>query len=248
MENPKDDYVIGLHVMPYIESGTVELKYGKLNASSDEVIITIKGLTGHGAYPEKAIDAIVIAGHVIVALQTIVSRNISPINSLVLSLGTINGGIKENIISDQVKITGTLRSLDSETRQYAKDRIKSIVENVSLSLGGKGEVLINEGYEPLINNDEVVNIIKDTAERVLGKDKIIHKEIPSLGAEDFSYFSNRAKGAFYHLGCGNKEKGITNSIYKCRFEIDEACLKTGVLLQVENALAILKASTDKSKI
>lgn len=239
MENPKVDYALGLHVMPYIEKGMIELKYDKLNASSDEIIINIKGKSGHGAYPEKGIDAIAIAGNIIVALQTIVSRNTSPLNSLVISLGTIKGGTKGNIIADNVTMTGTLRCLDMETRTYAKERIKSIVENVTLSLGGTGEVEINEGYEPLINDNEVVDVIKDTAIKTIGEDKIVYKEAPSLGAEDFSYFANRTKGAFFHLGCGNKEKGITESIHNCNFDIDEECLKTGVILQVENTIALL---------
>ncbi len=240
LQNPKVDFVLGLHVMPYIETGTVELKYGKLNASSDEVIINITGKTGHGAYPEEGIDAIMIAGHVIVALQTLVSRNISPLNSLVLSLGKIRGGVKENVIADKVTISGTLRSLDMDTRLYAKERIKSIVENVSLSFGGKGEAKFNEGYEPLINDSEIIDVVKETVEKTLGKDKIVYKEAPSLGVEDFSYFSNRVKGAFYHLGCGDIKNGLTESLHNSKFNIDENCLKIGVLLQVENTLALLK--------
>lgn len=239
MENPKVDYVLGLHVMPYLETGFIELKYGNLNASSDSVNITIEGKTGHGAYPEKTVDSIMIAGHVIVALQTLVSRNISPLNSLVLSLGTITGGVRGNIVSDKVSITGTLRSLDMETRSYAKKRIEEIVKHQASSFGGKGFVEFNEGYEPLINDNEVIDTIRTTSEKFIDKDKIIFKEAPSLGVEDFSYFSNKAKGAFYHIGCG--KKNIKNeSLHHCRFDVDESCIKIGVLLQIENALALLK--------
>lgn len=239
MQNPTVDYVLGLHVMPYIDAGKVELKYGKLNASTDTIKITLKGKQAHGAYPDKGIDAIAIAGSVITALQTIVSRNISPLNSVVISLGKISGGVKENVIADEVKISGTLRTLDDETRKFAKQRIESIVKNTALAFGGEGAIDFQDGYQALINNDEVVDVIKDNAGKILGKENIVFKEFPSLGAEDFSYFSDVAKGAFFHLGCGNSEKGITSSIHTETFDIDEECLKVGVLLQVNNALTLL---------
>lgn len=239
MKNPDVDFVLGLHVMPYIDAGIVELKYGKLNASTDEIIITIKGKSGHGAYPDKGIDAIMISGHVITAVQTIVSRNISPLNSLVISLGTISGGIKENVIADEVVIKGTLRALDDETRNFAKQRLKEIVSSTSNAFGGEGTAEFNEGYRSLINNDEVVDVIKQNAEKFVGKEYVVYKEFPSLGAEDFSYFSDVAKGGFFHLGCGNSEKKITANIHTENFNVDEECIKTGVMLQIENVLSLL---------
>lgn len=239
LDNPIVDYVIGLHVMPYLEAGHVELKYGKLNASSDTINIKIQGKSGHGAYPEKSIDAILIASHVVIALQSLVSRNISPLNSMVLSLGKIEGGTKSNIISDEVCISGTLRTLDIDTRNFAKKRIVDIVKHTAATFNGTSEVVIDEGYEPLINTDEIVDVFKNIAEETLGKQKVHFKEAPSLGVEDFSYFCNRTKGAFFHLGCGNKSLGIEEPLHSSRFSIDESCIKTGVLLQVKNTLALL---------
>lgn len=239
MNNPHVDYVLGLHVMPYIDAGTVELKYGKLNASTDEVVITIRGKSGHGAYPDKGIDAIMISGYVITAIQSLVSRNISPLNSIVLSLGTISGGIKENVIADEVVMKGTLRALDNETRAFAKKRIMEIVAHTAEGFGGEGNAEFHEGYCALINNDEVVDVIKENAEKLLGNEHVVFKEFPSLGAEDFSYFADECKGGFFHLGCGNSKKGITANIHTKDFDIDEECLKTGVLLQTENILSLL---------
>lgn len=239
MKNPTVDFILGLHVMPYVEVGKVELKYGKLNASTDNVKIIIKGKTAHGAYPEKGIDSIVIAGHIITALQSIVSRNISPLNSLVLSLGRINGGIKDNVIANEVIISGTLRTLDEESRTFAKNRINDIVTKTAAAFGGEGIPLFYEGYKALINNNDVVDIIKENSEKLLGSENVVYKEFPSLGAEDFSYFSDVAKGAFFHLGCGNIEKGITAPIHTENFDIDEKCLKIGVELQVLNVLSLL---------
>ena len=239
MEDPKVDYVIGLHVQPYLEAGRVELKYGKLNASTDTINITLKGKAAHAAYPDKGIDAIVMAGSVITALQSIVSRNTSPLNSVVISLGKISGGIKNNIIADRVTITGTLRALDEEARQYTKDRIVSMVESIAAGYGGEGITGFKKGYKALINDDEVVDVIRENAERLLGKENVDFKEHPSLGAEDFSYFLDAAKGAFFHLGCGNTLKGITAPLHTEHFDIDEGCLKVGVRLQVENVLTLL---------
>lgn len=239
MLSPDVDYVLGLHVMPYIDAGKVELKYGKLNASTDSIKIKLKGKQAHGAYPDKGVDAIAMAGNVITALQTIVSRNTSPLNSVVISLGKISGGVKDNVIADEVNISGTLRSLDDDTRNFTKQRIIDIVKNTAIAFGGEGFVDFHDGYQALINNDEVVDVIKDTAENILGKENIVFKEFPSLGAEDFSYFSDVAKGAFFHLGCGNSKKGITSAIHTETFDIDEECLKVGVLLQVNNVLALL---------
>ena len=240
MEAPNVDYVLGLHVQPYLDSGKVELKHGKLNAATDSINIALKGKASHGAYPDEGIDAIVMAGYVITALQSIVSRNTSPINSVVVSLGKISGGVKDNIIADEVIITGTLRTLDDETRQFTKDKISNIVNNTAMAFGGEGLTTFYEGYKSLINDNEVVDIIKENAEKLLGKENVEFKEFPSLGAEDFSYFLDVAKGAFFHLGCGNSAKGITSPLHTEHFDIDEECLKVGVRLQVENIMTLLK--------
>ncbi|MFA7550606.1 MAG: amidohydrolase [Sedimentibacter sp.] len=240
MEAPNVDYVLGLHVQPYLDSGKVELKHGKLNAATDSINIALKGKASHGAYPDEGIDAIVMAGYVITALQSIVSRNTSPINSVVVSLGKISGGVKDNIIADEVIITGTLRTLDDETRQFTKDKISNIVNNTAMAFGGEGLTTFYEGYKSLINDNEVVDIIKENAEKLLGKENVEFKEFPSLGTEDFSYFLDVAKGAFFHLGCGNSAKGITSPLHSEHFDIDEECLKVGVMLQVENIMTLLK--------
>ncbi len=243
LKNPDVDYVVGLHVQSYIDAGKIELKYGKLNAQTDELKITILGKSGHGAYPDTSIDAIVIAANVITALQTLVSRNISPLNSVVLSLGQINGGTKNNIICDSVEIKGILRTLDSETRAYAIKRIQEITTNICDAYGGNCLIEIKDGYRYLINSDEVVDIIYNTAKEIIGEENIQFKEMPSMGGEDFSYFmDDNVKGAFYHLGCGNKEKGITSPLHSDSFDVDENCIKTGVLVQVKSILALLDAN------
>lgn len=240
LNNPKVDYILGLHVMPSVDTGYIEVKYNTLNASTDTIRITINGKQAHGAYPENGVDAIVIGAHVITALQTIVSRNIAPTNSAVLSLGIIKGGIKENIICDKVEISGTLRTLDPQTRSFAKERICEIVKDVSSSFGGVGNVEIEIGYSPLVNDNFVVDIIKEQGKILLGDDKVLVKEHPSLGAEDFSFFLENTKGAFFHLGCKNTDKNITSPLHTGQFDIDEDCLPIGVAMQIMNLFALSK--------
>lgn len=239
MEDPHVDYVLGLHVTPYAEAGQIMFRPGKICASSDGFTITIRGKSAHGAYPEEGTDAIVIAAQVITSLQTIVSRNLSPMEAGVVTIGTVNGGFKENIIADQVLLGGTIRTLDPETRTNIQMRLQNIVSTVASGLGGEGLVEFEAGYPPVINNDEVVKVVETNAISLLGKENVIFKEHPSMGVEDFSYFCQAAPGAFYYLGCGNKTQGINAPGHNSKFQIDENCLKTGVLLQVVNALSLL---------
>lgn len=240
LRNPDVDYILSLHVMPTLEVGNIEIKYGKLNAATNEFRIKIIGRSSHAAYPEESVDSIVVAGYIITALQTLVSRNISPLNSVVLTLGRINGGVKDNVISGEVTMSGTLRTLDENTREYAKKRVRQIVENTAKAYGASATVEFEEGYPPLINNDEVVDVLKKTAEEVLGLSKVKLKEFPSMGADDFSFFLQETKGAYYNLGCGNKEKGWTWPLHSSRFMADEESIKVGVVLQTETLLELLK--------
>lgn len=236
LKNPDVDHVIGLHVDPSVDTGKISIKYGKMMAASDEITIVIKGKSTHGAHPHEGIDPIFIASNLVISLQSIISRNISPVNSAVFTIGSIHGGSSGNIIPDEVKLVGILRTLDENTRVFLKDKIKSIVENVSIALGGEGNVFIRESYGALINSDEVVNVVKETAESILGKDNIIISQYPNMGTEDFSYFSKEVKSCFYNLGCRNEELNAVYPIHSSHFNIDENCLKVGVMLQVNNVL------------
>ena len=247
MENPHVDYVIGLHVMPTWEAGEVEYRYGKLNASTDEIHIRILGKGCHGAYPDAGTDAIVMAGAVIESLQSLVSRNISPLNQAVLTLGTIHGGTAGNIIAGQVDMTGTLRTTDPATRQFCWDAITRITEHTCLAYGGRGEAEITPGYAALINTPEMVDLLVETASAVVGPAHLHPKEAPSLGGEDFSFFLEKAPGVFWHLGCACREKGITAPLHSAQFDIDESCLKLGVRIQTLLALRLLSKLPGQEK-
>ncbi len=240
LENPQVDHVIGLHVMPNIPTGKVELRYGKLNGNSGMVRIVIRGKSGHAAYPDTTVDAIAIAGNILTSLQMVVSRNVSPLNSVVLTFGKIYGGEKANIITDQVVMEGTLRTLDTETRETVKKIIAQNATKVAEGLGGRAEVTFHDGYIELINDREVVQVIEETAIKIIGNENIVYKEFPSLGGEDFSYFAEKVPSAFFHLGCGNKILGIVEPLHNRRFNVDEECIRYGVTIEIEGILALLE--------
>ncbi|ABR50410.1 amidohydrolase [Alkaliphilus metalliredigens QYMF] len=239
MENPKVDAVFGLHVSPEMPTGEIGLKFGQMNASSDSIKITLHGKSTHGAYPHSGVDTIMMAGQVINALQTIVSRNVDPRDSAVVTLGKINGGTQGNIIADKVEMVGTVRTLDPNVRERVLERIEKIVLQVAEAMGGSGEVLRKKGYTALINHDEMVESVKANAEALLGPDKVKIIKSPSLGVEDFAYFLQEAPGAFYRLGCRNEEKGMIHDGHNGLFDVDEDCLEIGVALQVKNVLRVL---------
>lgn len=239
LDNPKVEYMLSLHVTAELDAGYVQFKYGKLNASSNEFSIRVIGKSGHAAYPEKSIDPVVVSSHIVLALQSIISRNISPLNSSVITIGQIHGGVKNNIIPSEVVISGTIRALDETTREFVIKRVKEIAENTASAYGAKAVVCIEDGYPVLANDNEVVDILKEIAEETLGKDKVSLKEYPSLGSDDFSFFLEKARGAYYFLGCGNKLKGWTYPIHSEKFIVDEECIKVGVLLQTRGILRLL---------
>jgi len=240
MENPKVDAVFGLHVAPEIPVGEIGVKYGRMNASSDSIKIVIHGESTHGAYPHSGVDALLIASHVVVTLQSIVSRNLDPRDSGVVTIGAIHGGERGNIIANRIEMIGTVRTLSPHTRKVVLERIKKIVMDISQSMGGRGEIFIEPGYTALINDDNMVDLVKRNAENILGKEKVRIIREPSLGVEDFAYFLEQAPGAYFRLGCGNIEKGIVHDGHHCLFDIDEGCLSIGTALQVQNVLEVLK--------
>lgn len=232
IQNPKIDYIFALHVAPHLMSGFIEIKPGVMAASTDRLHITIKGKKSHGAYPHQGVDAIVTSSYLISAIQTIVSRNIDPTNSLVITFGKISGGEKGNIICDEVNLIGTLRTLNKEDRILAIKRINEICNYIGKTFNSLIILDITKGIPALINNEELVNKIIKNGVELFGKDKVIIKDKSSLGAEDFAYFLEKTKGAFFNIGCANNT--INSPIHTSTFNIDENCLLIGVILQIKN--------------
>lgn len=240
LENPKVDAIFGLHVSSDIPAGQIGVKYGQMNAASDELHITVRGENGHGAYPHSGRDAIVIAAHVITALQTIVSRNVDPRQAAVITLGVIQGGTASNILAQEVKLTGTIRTLDPTVRAFVKGRIREVADLTARSLGGEAEVTMVEGYTSLINNDELVDLVKRNGEELLGAENVRVNPLPNMGVEDFAFFAEHVPGAFYHLGVRNEETGCVYPVHHPRFDLDERSLAVGAALQAYNTLVYLQ--------
>lgn len=232
MENPHVSRVYGLHVMPHLPVGMIETRPGTLNASTDSVQLTIRGRAGHGAYPEQGTDAIVCAAQVISALQSLVSRNVSPLQSAVLTIGMIEGGTAQNIICDEVRMRGTLRTANSALRTMMKERIAQVTEGVAHAMGCTSDVCITSGYAALVNDSNEAGRIRRVASRLFGEKNFVEKELPSMGGEDFSFFSDCAPGAFFHVGCVSPEWMPAPPLHSRDFRINEDCLTIGALMHV----------------
>ncbi|MBP3655198.1 MAG: amidohydrolase, partial [Clostridia bacterium] len=232
MENPHVDRVYGLHVMPNLPVGVVETRPGTLNASTDSVKLTIRGKAGHGAYPDRGTDAIVCAAQVITALQTLVSRNLSPLLSAVLTIGTIEGGTAQNIICDEVRMRGTLRTANAEVRALMIRRIQETAEGVAKAMGCEAEAEVIEGYAALVNDVDEAARVRRVAAGLFGEENAVIKAEPSMGGEDFSFFCDCAKGAFFHVGCVKPERLPAPPLHSKDFAIDEDCLLVGAMMHV----------------
>jgi len=235
LENPHVDCIVGLHVDEGINCGKIGIKRGVVNAASNPFTITIKGKGGHGAHPDSTIDPIVIASQVILGIQTIVSREIPPTDPIVITVGSIHGGTAQNIIPEEVKISGIIRTMKSEHRNYVKKRFKEVVEGIAHSMRGDCIIDIEESYPCLYNNDDILNLLENSAESIIGKENIKKLESPSMGVESFAYFSMERPSAFYFLGVRNEEKGIINPAHGSFFDIDENAIPIGVAIQCKIA-------------
>lgn len=240
LENPKVDAVIGLHVDEAIEAGQIGVKKDVVNAASNPFTIKIKGKGGHGAHPDTTVDPVVISCNVVNALQTIISRELPPVDPGVITIGYIHGGTAQNIIPEEVKIGGIIRTMKTEHRAYVKKRLREITEGIVSSMRGSCEITIEESYPCLYNDDEILDVVKESAEEVIGKDNINILQNPSMGVESFAYFSLERPSAFYYLGCRNEAKGIVNPAHGSLFDVDEACIPIGVAIQCTAAVNYLQ--------
>ncbi|MGL4976493.1 MAG: M20 metallopeptidase family protein [Cetobacterium sp.] len=232
------DGILAFHCWPDLPAGKVYSRGGKVCASSDSFKIIVKGAQGHAAHPHKTIDPIIIAGNIISSIQTIVSRELPPLDTAVISFGTIHGGTKENIISEIVEMTGTIRALDQNIREYIHKRVEEIAIATAKVYRGDAEVFIKKRIPPLQNNSEIANLIKKSIIKNLGEDCYIENPNPSMGAEDFSYYLEKVPGAMYRIGCGfENEKNY--SLHSNKFKANEEALKTGVKSLIITAIEMM---------
>ena len=220
------DEIYGIHVWNYQPVGEVGITDGPVLAAADMFEIKIKGIGGHGAAPQGTIDAVVVASHLVQALQTIVSRNTNPLESTVVTIGTINGGHNFNIIADEVTLSGTARAYTEENRNLIKTRMAEIIDGVAKTFGAGISFDYEDGYPPTINHTDPTNKVLKAAERVVGE----KAGMPylSMGGEDFSYYLQKIPGCFFFVGSAPNDQKLFETPHHCsHFTMDERALLVG---------------------
>jgi amidohydrolase len=225
--NPRPEAIFALHVNPQLEVGKLSFREGKVMASADEIYITIKSKGGHAAAPHLTTDTILVASHLIVALQQVISRNNSPLKPSVLSITSFQGGHTTNVIPSEVKLMGTFRAMDEEWRFKAHDIIRKLATELVHSMGADIELHIDVGYPTVYNNESLHTKAKDLASIFLGKENVEETEV-RMGAEDFGYYSQEIPGCFFRLGTANRAKGIVAGVHTPLFDIDEDAIEIGI--------------------
>ncbi|MEN2995716.1 MAG: M20 family metallopeptidase [Acetomicrobium sp.] len=246
LEDPPVSFIFGLHNNPEIPVGKVGLKEGPLMAAVDSTFINVRGQGGHAAYPHRVIDPIVCASSIVMNLQTIVSRNVDPQKAAVISFGSINGGIANNVIPDEVKLTGTVRTFDEGLRDSIEGWMKRTVENTASSLGCKVEFNYRRDLPPVVNHPEATKIALWAAQKVFGEDGII-LPTPSMGGEDFALYQKKVPGCYFWLGVGNPDIDAIHPWHSPHFKADEDALWRGAALFSVSAIIALEELTKNSQ-
>ena len=231
----KPQSIVGQHVHPPLEAGKLGFRAGPYMASADELYLSVHGRGGHAALPHEFIDPIYVSSQILSALQSVVSRRSNPIDTSVLSIGSIHSvGGTTNVIPDEVKMEGTFRAMNEKWRKKAHKLIKQTAQNVARAHGAKCEVYIKVGYPSLVNEAALTERTRSLAEDYLGKRNVVELPI-RMTAEDFSYYSQIMPACFYRLGTGNKSKGIVSPVHTPNFDIDEDALLVGSGFMAYNA-------------
>ncbi len=238
LNNPKIDFMIGQHVMPLIDTGNVGFRKGLYMASTDEIFITVNGVGGHGAIPHLAVDAVLVASHIVVAMQQIVSRNQNPALHSVLSFGKIIGNGATNVLPPKVELHGTFRTVDEDWRSEAHEKITKLAHGIAESMGASIEIEIRRGYPFLKNDESLSELCISAANEYLGNERVQPLEL-WMAAEDFAYYSQEVPSCFYRLGTRNMQKGTHYSVHHPAFDVDEDAIEIGAGLMAQLALKAL---------
>lgn len=227
LEDPKPDGIVALHVHTWLETGKMSFRSGKVMASADELYFTIKGKGGHAASPQVTVDPILIASHLIIALQQTISRKNDPFNPSVLSITAFNAGTTTNIIPNDVKLKGTFRAMNEKWRFEAHDIIRNISKGIVEGMGGQLDLHIDVGYPCVMNDESLTKKAMNKAREFAGEENVSETEL-RMGAEDFGYYAQLIPACFFRLGTMNKDKGITAGVHTPQFNIDEDAIETGM--------------------
>ncbi len=238
-ESPKVDFVVGQHVAPEIPLGTIGWKKGALMAAPDHFRFRILGNGGHAAYPHRGPDAVVAAAEVVTGLQALVSRARDPVDPVVISVSSIHGGTKDNVLPAEVVLLGTVRTLRPETRDRMEQLIRRRVRLIAASLGARARITYRRGYPITVNDPEATQKVVDALTQEFGPQHLHEIEYPVMGGEDFSRYLERAPGTFLFLGVGNSDR--IASLHSSTFLPEEAALVTGSATLAAAAAGLLKS-------
>jgi len=236
--NSLPDVIIGQHVMPLLEAGKVGYRPGKYMASTDEIYITVKGSGGHAAMPWQLTDPVLIAAHIIVALQQIISRQANPAIPSVLSFGRVEALGATNIIPSEVKMAGTFRTMNEPWRKEAHEKITRMAMSIAAGMGGSCEVDIQHGYPVLFNHEVYTRRAADYSRQLLGDKNVVDLEM-RMTAEDFAYFAEKIPGVFYRFGITDAEGRFSYPLHSSGFMADEVSLKTAMANMAYVAMCFL---------
>ncbi|MCF8194184.1 MAG: amidohydrolase [Bacteroidia bacterium] len=241
LANPTPQAIYGQHVMPLLPAGTVGFRSGRYMASADEIRLTIRGKGGHAAMPHLNTDAVLIASHIVVALQQVVSRRANPTLPSVLSFGHIIGEGAYNVLPNDVRVRGTFRTMDETWRDQAHALIREIASGTASAMGAVCDVEIDRGYPMLFNHPESTALARSTAEAYLGPQQVVDLDL-WMAAEDFAFYAQQIPATFYRLGTRNEAKGWVSSVHTSTFDVDESALPLGAGLMAAIALEQLAAA------
>jgi len=227
LRNPDVNAILGLHVDPTIPAGKIGLKKGSMMARVDDFNLTVIGRSGHAARPHETVDAVVVASHLVTALQSISSRQVNPLDPVIVTIGRVEGGTARNIIADRVTLYGTARTLDKKLGDKMPDMIKKIADGVCKTFKAKSMLDYRVGYPVLSNNPDMIDILNSTINRMHGKNAIMIKERPGMGAEDYACYLQEVPGAMFLLGIRNKSIGADKPWHHPEFKIDEKVIPLG---------------------
>lgn len=236
---PPVDRALGLHVSSMHPLGTAAMRTGPMMAAGAGLTITVNGKGGHGAMPHHTVDAVVVAAQIIVALQTIIARNVDPDETGVVTIGSIVAGNAGNVIAETATMRGTIRSFTPETKALLRRRVPEIAMGIAATFGATAEVQIGDGVDATVNADAPTQLVHDVVASILGADQI-DTNFRTTGGEDFSAVLARVPGNFFFLGARNDERGIVAPHHNPRFDIDERCLPQGVAILCEAARQVLR--------
>ncbi|HEU5328493.1 MAG TPA: amidohydrolase [Thermomicrobiales bacterium] len=242
MENPHVDAAFGVHIGQDLPVGTIGVCTGPMNAASDGFVATIKGQGGHAARPHVAVDPIVIAAQCVIALQTLVSREVNPLREAVITIGAIQAGTVSNVIPEDATLRATVRTFDEEVRQHLAERIPALIKGIAVAMRGDADVAYRFGYPSLVNDAAMTDLVREVAREIVGPEKLIERE-PGMGGEDMSYFLREVPGCFFRIGSRNPERGLIYGHHHPRFNVDdEAALPIGVAAVASVAMRYLNGA------